>query len=135
MKNIITTIAIMFISLGVKGQSYYKFEVDTLQYFQMVKGKSVKENLDSNLIKYQGFGYGRVDTWEINLFNMTVDFGVGENQIVRYKKEGTSLMIEYIGRINYEKYFLLVDVDKKTNRKYVLYLKDNNFGGGLSYVK
>lgn len=134
MKNIILTIALVLSSFGVKAQTYYKFEVDTVQFFQMVKGKSVKENLDSNLVKYQGFEYGRVDTWEIDLINKTVDFGVGKNQIVRYEKYESSLMIEYVGRVNYERYFLLLDVDKKTNRKYVMYLKDSNFGGGLSFL-
>jgi uncharacterized protein YxeA len=135
MKNIILTIALVLISLGVNAQTYYKFEVDTVQFFQMVKEKSVKENLDSNLVKYQGFEYGRVDTWEIDLLNKTVSFGFGENKITRHEKDENTLMIEYLDSKTFEKYFLILSFDKKMNRKYVLYLKDENYGGGLSYLK
>lgn len=125
----------MFISLGVKAQSYYKFEVDTIQFFQMVKGKSVQENLDSNLVEYQGFEHGRVDTWEINLDNKTINFGFGESKIVKYEKSDSSLMVEYMDGPNYDRYFLVLGFDNKTNKRYILYLKDENYGGGLSYLK
>ena len=136
MKNVLVTIASVILSIvSVKAQSYYKFEVDTVQYFQMVKGKSINENIDSNLITYSGIGYGRIDTWEIDLDNLTVDFGVGKNPIVRYEQTENSLNIEYVAiKLNYEKFFLTIGVDEKTNKKFIMYIKDSTFGGGITYL-
>lgn len=116
-------------------QSYYKFEVDTVHYFQMVKGKSITENIDSNLIEHTGYGYGRVDTWEIDLENKTVDFGVGKNPIIKYEQTENALNIEYMAiRLENEKFFLTVSIDKETNRPFILYLKDSTYGGGFSFI-
>lgn len=136
MKNVLLTIASVILSIvSVKAQSYYKFEVDTVHFFQMVKGKSINENIDSNLVKFLGYEYGRVDTWEIDLDNRTVDFGVGKNPIVKYEQTENSLTIEYIAiKLNNEKFFLNIGVDEKTNKKFIMYLKDSTFGGGITYL-
>jgi hypothetical protein len=133
MKNIIILIGLIFVS-AVSNAQVIKFEVDTIQYFQMVKGKTVNENIDSNLIKYLGYGYGRADGWEIDLDEKTVYFGSIKHPITKVQKEGERIMVEYYDKFTFEKYFLLVDKDKN-NKKFVMYLKDDNYGGGLSYIK
>jgi hypothetical protein len=134
MKNIITTIAMFILVLNAKAQ-VIKFEFDTIQYFELQKGKTLKENVDQKLINYMGFGYGRVDKCELNLEEK---FGVlnGDTVLITdfsFNQDG--IKVKYEDQIEHNKYTLLFNVDFDKNRNYVLYYKEDTMSGGIAYVK
>jgi hypothetical protein len=134
MKNIITTIAMFILVFNAKAQ-VIKFEFDTIQYFELQKGKTIKENIDQKLINYIGFGYGRVDKCELNLDK---NFGVlnGDTVLiteVNFNQDGIKL--KYEDQIEHNKYTLLFNMDFNKERNYVLYYKEDNMSGGIAYIK
>lgn len=134
MKNIITTIAIMLISLTAKAQ-IIKFEFDTIQYFELEKGKTIKENIDQKSINYLGFGYGRVDKCVLNLDE---NFGVLNGDTVLITEVGHNqygIKIKYEDQIEHNKYTLFYNMDFNKKRNYFMYYKEDNMSGGIAYVK
>lgn len=134
MKNIIITIAIMFVSLSVKAQ-VINFEFDTIQYFELQKGKTLKENIDQKLINYIGFGYGRVDKCVLNLDE---NFGVLNGDTVLITKvefNQNGIKINYEDQVEHNKYTMMYNIDFDKKRSYVLYYKEDTMSGGIAYVK
>jgi|LakMenEpi03Aug12_release.lakeMendotaPanAssembly.Ray.scaffolds.fasta_scaffold492505_2 hypothetical protein len=134
MKNIITTIAMFILVFNIKAQ-VIKFQFDTIQYIELQKGKSLKENVDKNLINYSGFGYGRVDSCELNL---DLRFAVFTGDTVMIKKvnyNSDGVKIEYQDQTEFNDYTFLYNYDNVKKRKYILYYKNNNMSGGIAYVK
>jgi hypothetical protein len=71
MKNIITAIAIMFISLGVNAQTAFRVKVDSFFHFKFENSLSASEALNGNeFIKLQGT-VGKTDII-VNEMNKTI---------------------------------------------------------------
>jgi hypothetical protein len=97
MKNIIKNIAIVLVSLTsqmLNAQSF-KIQFDTVQLFNLNPKYSVEENIGKDLVEYTKWGYGSIDSININLDSDIITFNKSEWVISKYEYSGDTLIVKY----------------------------------------
>jgi len=135
MKNIITAIAIVLVSLisNVSNAQTYTLTYDTVQTFELNMNHSIGENLDKNLVTYTGVFYGKVDTMYIDLNKRVMDLGTGKMYIVRYENNDNLIKIEYSKKYDgvYKTGYAFMGI--KDNRRFLMSVSTDNNTGGIVY--
>jgi hypothetical protein len=97
MKNIIKSIAIVLISLvsQVLSAQNFKIQYDTVQLFNLNPDYDVVDNISYNHVEYTIWGYGSIDSINVNLDKRIVKFNNGEWLISHFQYSGDTLMVKY----------------------------------------
>jgi hypothetical protein len=97
MKNTIKSIAIVLVSLvsQVSNAQNFKIQYDTVQLFNLNPDYDVVDNIIDNHIEYTKWGYGSIDSININLDSDIITFNKSEWVISKYEYSGDTLIVKY----------------------------------------